>query len=537
MDMDMDEHVQELLNDYRAGRVERRDFLRWAAILGMTVPLAPLLDIPGYTPSAMAARPRVGHGGTMKVVTSAPTTIEPPDLIDEPGIGIVQAVGEYLVHLDDHLIPRPHLATHWSASDSFKTWTFTLRQGVRLHNGKTMTADDVVATFKRLVDPKSHHAAALSALSFLTPQGVTKVDQFTVRFHLERAVSDFPIFLNTTYQAVILPADWPGNFAKHPIGTGPFKLVEYVTQQHAKYVRNPDYWQAGLPYLDGLEIILGLAPENQVTALQSGSADVQLLTSSDALPLLRGNPDIHVLTAPSGGFNGIFVRCDVKPFSDKRVRQAMALCLNRPAMVKTLSGGVGSVGNDNVIPPVYPVYSPIPQRVQNLAMARSLLSAAGHPNGFSIQLTTASDTAGLVAMATVAQQMWAAAGIKVSIKSEPGSVYYNTDWLQSPLTITEWAFRPALGGLFGPAFTSNGVWNASHWKNPAFDRLATAYDATNDLKQRTAIAKQIETIMTDETPAILPVFGATARSVRKNVTGIAANPSSFIDYSRARFTS
>jgi peptide/nickel transport system substrate-binding protein len=206
-------------------------------------------------------------------------------------------------------------------------------------------------------------------------------------------------------------------------------------------------------------------------------------------------------------------------------------------MLKALLGGLGVIGNDNVITQVYPVYSPIPQRVQDVTRAKALLSAAGYPNGFSVTLTTASDTAGLVSMATVAQQMWAAAGSKVTIKSEPGSVYYNTDWLQSPLTVTDWAFRPALGGLLGIAFTSNGIWNASHWKNPTFDRLAAQYDATIDLGQRKAIAKQIEQIMTDETPAILPVFEETSRTIRSNVEGIVADPSSFINYSQAAFSS
>src|SRR5919198_5964099 len=384
----MEEQIQELQAAYREGRIDRREFLKWSAVLGLA---APLVDLS----LARAAGP-VRRGGTMKLATAAPTTIEPPALIDAPGIAVVQPVGEYLVTVDAKLHLHPQLATSWNPSERGQTWTVSLRRGVTFHNGKLLTADDVVATFKRLVNPKGS-SSALSSLSFLKMEGIRKVDRFTVAFHLERPVADFPYYLNT-YQAVILPANWPGHFGKNPIGTGPFKLVEYVPKQRARYVKNPAYRQKGLPYLDGVEITMGLSTDGQVTALLGGSADVLVTTPATALPALRASSNVKVLTARTSAYNGIFMRTDKAPFTDKRVRQAMALCLNRPDIVKSVEQGLGVIGDDNVIAPVFPVYSPIAQRMQDYARARALLHAAGYPHGFSITLTTASDTAELVAL-------------------------------------------------------------------------------------------------------------------------------------------
>jgi peptide/nickel transport system substrate-binding protein len=247
-------------------------------------------------------------------------------------------------------------------------------------------------------------------------------------------------------------------------------------------------------------------------------------------PVLRADPAITILSVPSGSFFGVFMRCDTKPFADNRVRQAMALSLNRPAMMKTLTGGLGAIGDDNVVSRIYPAYTPIPQRTQDYARARALLAAAGYPNGIEATLTTAR---ALVPIATVAQQMWAGAGITISLNPEPETTYYQTDWLQAPLTLTPWVFRPALGQLLTAAFSSDGLWNASHWKSPAFDRLARAYDTTIDPAARKAIAHRIEQIMTDETPAIIPYFLALARAVRHNVHGVSADPDNFIDLRRA----
>src|SRR5579864_6740867 len=224
MNKEMQEYAHELKTAYRNGVIDRREFIRWSAILGLSVPLLDLSQVQAAGPQTRAASPV--RGGTFRIAQTAATTIDPPLLIDGPGITIAHQACELLVDIGADHIPRGRLATSWAPSQSGKVWTVKLRQGVKFHNGQLMTADDVVATFKRLVGPAAVSSAQAS-FSFLPADGIKKIDQFTVQFTLSRVVVDFPSYLNQ-YQAVILPANWPGHFAKNPWGTGAFKLVEYV---------------------------------------------------------------------------------------------------------------------------------------------------------------------------------------------------------------------------------------------------------------------------------------------------------------------
>lgn len=524
MNAEQREHSHELTAAYRNGVIDRCDFIRWSAILGLSIPM---LDL---SPAQAAAPAGPVRGGTIRAAHSPETTIEPHELIDGPGINIIHQVCEMLVWQDAAGVIRPRLATSWTPSQGGQVWTVKLRQGVTFHNGQMLTADDVVSSFKRLVD-KNSGSSALASFSFLTKEGIKKVDQFTVEFDLARPVVDFPAYLNT-YQATIVPANWPGNFAKHPWGTGPFKLVEYVPKQHAKFARNPDYWVKGVPYLDGVQMV-ALSLDGSVQAIQGGSVDMQLNVSTTALPVLKSNPNVKLLTVASSEHRGIFMRCDVAPYKDKRVRQAMAFGLNRPDIIKSVTQGLAVLGNDNVVAPSFTLYSPIPQRAQDYAKAKALLSAAGHPNGFSATLVTASDTSYLVPLATIAQQMWKPLGIDITLKPEPGSVYYTNDWLQTPLNATDWGYRAVPSIMFNTAYISATIppkgWNASHWSNPKFDSLVKQLDSELDFSKRKAITKQIELLMTDETPSIIPFFLKSATFIRTNVHAFVPDAIGFTD--------
>lgn len=502
----------------RAGRIDRREFVKWSAILGLALPRVDLARAQDATPVP---------GGTLRFAVDPAATIEPHQLNDDPGIGTVHQVCEMLVDTDYDGNLQPRLATGWEPVDGGKSWTVTLRQGVTFHNGQPMTADDVVASFKRLVDPNSG-SSALATFDFLTGDGVRKVDDFTVAFDLARAVVDFPAYLNS-YQAVILPATWPGGFAENPIGTGAFKLVEFVPQQRVRYERNPNYWLPGVPYLDSVEAIT-LAPDNQVTALLGGAVD--MIGNPAAMPLVRDNPDVQTLTVGSSGHDGVFMRVDQDPFTDKRVRQAMALCMNRPDLIASVWQGLGEVANDNVFAPVFPVSVPIEQRAQDFERAKALLAEAGHPNGFAATLTTSSDTAPLPTMAAVVQQMLQPVGIDVEIRAEPSSIYFATDWLETPFNITNWGGRATPSQYLGTAYVTGSVWNASHWSNPAFDGLVGQLDAELDLDKRKGIAQQIATIMTDEVPAIIPFFIRAATFARANVQSYVPDRIGFRDLRR-----
>ena len=330
------------------------------------------------------------------------------------------------------------LATSWEPSEGGKVWTFKLRQGVKFHDGSPMTADDVVASFQRLVDPANASPAA-GAMPFLKKEGVAKVDDHTVRFTLDRPIGTFPYFTQT-YNCVILPADYAGNFAEKPVGTGPFKLVSYRPQEGATFERNPDYWDPPKPYLDRLEIQTFESPQPMVLALQSGDIQVvQQLSYIDAQGI-RNAPGVTLIQADAADHRQLCMRTDMKPFDDKRVRQAVALCFDRPTMVRGLLGGLRRCGERPSDRPDLPGEDRDRPAPGQYAEGPRLLAAAGYPQGFTIDLYT-HQYLELPQFAALAQRDARPAGIKVNLKVEPTNLYYN-HWTEVSFGLTDWTSRP-----------------------------------------------------------------------------------------------
>jgi peptide/nickel transport system substrate-binding protein len=502
--------------------LSRRRFLAGTSMLALTLAFAGMAPL---SSSAFAQTPAPRRGGSLKVAVPAATTIDPVKLNSSGGIAIVQQAAEYLVYAEPDLTLRPVLATSWEPSEGGKVWTFALRQGVKFHDGRPMTADDVVASFQRLVDPANASPAA-GAMPFLKKEGIAKVDQHTVRFTLERPIGTFPYFTHT-YNCVILPADYAGNFAEKPVGTGPFKLISYRPQEGATFERNPDYWDAPKPYLDRLEIQTFESPQPMVLALQSGDVQVvQQLSYIDAQGI-RNAPGIALIQADAADHRQLCMRTDTKPFDDKRVRQAVALCFDRPTMVRGLLGGLADVANDHPIAPIYPEKIEIPQRQANVQQAKQLLTAAGYPQGFTIDLYT-HQYLELPQFAALAQQMLTPAGIKVNLKVEPTNLYYN-HWTEVSFGLTDWTSRPVAAQILAQSFRSTAEWNAAHWKNPQFDDMLAKFEAEPDVNARSKIGNDMATLLNDEVPAVIAYFNKNLRASRATVKNLTGSMSNYLD--------
>lgn len=484
------------------------------------------LATPGLS---LAASPK--RGGTLRVAAGEAKTIEPLRMNNSGAIATVQQVVEYLAWVERDLTLRPVLATGWMTPDGGKSWLFDIRQGVTFHNGQELTADDVVASFQRFVDPASASPGA-AQLSFLRKQGITRTGPYQVRFELDRPIGQFPYYTNN-YNAAILPAGITGSFADNPIGTGPFKLVGYKPGESASFVRNEHYWQPGKPYLDRVEFGFYDSPQAMVIALQGEQADLIVGTGYfDTLPLV-GSPDFRILDTRSSEHRQLTMRVDSKPFDDKRVRQAVALCMRRPELIKGLLGGDGDIGNDHLVAPIYPVSVNLPQRAWDLVQARQLLTESGYPNGFDIDLYTANYLE-LPQYAQLIEQMLRPAGIRTSLKVEPTDTYYE-HWTEVTFGLTDWTSRPAPEQLMGEAFRSFSESNAAKWKNAEFDKVLQELEAETDPVTRSALARQAAEILNDEVPAVVAYFTGNLRPARSNVQGVEANISFFLDLTNAWF--
>ena len=539
---DRDSHLQHelgqhLREEWLAGRMSRREFLRSATVLGLSA--ATIAGLVGGTGGERArAQAPAKKGGTIQVALVPPTAaLDPVTMYDAGAIAVVQQVAEYLVWAENDLRLRPVLATHWEPDSAGKTWTFTLRDGVKFSTGQALTADDVVATFDRLTDPLTKSAARSNFKGILSKGNIEKLGSTRVAFHLDRAFVDFPYLVSSTnYNAVVQPQNYAGDFEKHPVGTGPFSLAAYTPKEAASFKRNSGYWQNGLPYLDGVEFRFFAETQPQVLALQAGAVDMMVATPFQGSQALFGDPNVNVLLTRSSKHRAVHMRVDQTPFTDKRIRQAIALCLDRPKIVQGLFQGKADVGNDEMFAPLFPGAPSIPQRVQNYEKAKQLLREAGISGDLKITLTY-EEYQEVPQYAVFLQEMMKPAGIAVALEQMTQAAYYGSGstqpWLQVPMGVTDWASRTIPSQFILPAYTCSGVWNSAHWCSEEYDRLANQYDATLDQSSRRSIAGKLAGLQQDATPAIIAYWIRAPRAVRKRVQGVEANGSDFLDLTKA----
>ncbi|RWC58651.1 ABC transporter substrate-binding protein [Mesorhizobium sp.] len=506
------------VDEYQGGFLKRRDFLKYAALLGLT----------GFAASQGlgGARASAAAGGTVRVGLGQPTkAIDPVSVTDPASIGVISQVGEYLILDDPKDGLQPKLALSWEADETASRWTFKLRQGVKFHDGRAVTGRDVVASFERLVDPASGSSALSAYKGILSKGGAKLVDDETVAFDLDGPNSNFPFYVSSdVYNAVILPADYAGDFEKAFNGTGPFKLESFRPKQGASFVRNPDYWgDKALP--DRVEIKFFDDEQAQVLALQAGQLDV--IPSTTRLELaIEGNPNFKLLSVQASSHDQVHLRTDQAPFTDKRIRRALALTIDREAVVKGLLKGRAIVGNDTPFAPIFPSADPsVPQRKQDIAEAKRLLGEAGVPNGFEVTLTT-ERAYDIPDYAVIIQNFAKKAGIDVKLNVLPQDAYYGSatfgtsPWLDSVLGITDYGHRGTPDIFLNATLKSSGAWNAAHFNNPAYDALLLDYSKARDLQAQRLVAGKIQTLLLDETPAIISYFSQYSRIVSSKVEGV-----------------
>ncbi|MBI3900051.1 MAG: ABC transporter substrate-binding protein [Gammaproteobacteria bacterium] len=526
-----------LIDDYLAGHLTRRQLLRHASVLGMTS----LVGGIGVALSPTAAR--AATSSTLRVASTAPTaTIDPIKVSDTGGLVLLCQTGEFLVNSGGDLLLTPVLATSWKPSTDGKVWTFKLRKGVKFHNGKAMTANDVVATFDRLTDPANASSALSVFKDVLSKGSVRKVDDFTVEFQLDAANGNFPYLVSSdNYNSIILPADYAGDFEKNFIGTGPFKLEKYTPKVGVSFVRNPDYW--GMKALvERVEFSFFDNAQAQILAFQGRRVDViQQISVLKARGLLK-DPDVNLIRLKSSAHSQVHMRTDMAPFTDKRVRQALALCLNRPKIIQGLFQNLASLGNDSPFAPAFPsTDTSVPQRAENIQKAKQLMAAAGAKDGFNVTLTTEKYLE-IPEYAVLIQNAAKKIGINITLNVKDQSAYYGkavygeSDWLDSVLGITDYGHRGVPNVVLGAPLKSDGTWNSAHFKNKEYDRLVTNYVAALDTSSQRTAAGEIQRLLLDETPAIFGYFYDFLAVTAKNVVGVKPTAMSHLFLGQARFT-
>jgi peptide/nickel transport system substrate-binding protein len=459
----------------------RRTFLRGGVLLaaGGVAARGVALD---RIPNAKKGSTKPVYGGKLTIGTAfgGPTdSLDPAVANQGADYYRTYALFEALCVLDPTTFAvKNQLAESLEPNAKGTVWTIRLRSGVTWHDGKSLTADDVIYSLKRNQKIGLNGTYATDVIDF---SGLKKINQLTLQIPLTVARADYPLDLCAPLMIV---QDGATNF-KHPIGTGPFKYVSFTPGQTSLFAKNENYWVSGRPYLDYLEVTTIADPSSRVNALIAGEVNAIDQMDFASGRQYKNTSAFQLIETTTGSIIPFTMACDIAPFDDVRVRQAMRLIADRPNLVEVAQLGFGKIANDLEGQGQPDYASQLPQRVQDIGKAKSLLKAAGH-DGLTVTLNTSALQPGMLEGSTAYAQQAKAAGVNVIINNISPANYYGPGYLHYPFGVDGWVYLP-IEQFIAAAFVPGAPYNTTHWKVPKFDALYNQARGTFD----TATRKQL----------------------------------------------
>ena len=492
-----------ILNDikskYRSGKLSRRQFMEGALAMGMTVAAAST-----FTADVLAATPKKGgriragiaHGSTTDSLD--PGTYE-NGYMNNLNYAIHNQIGE--VQADGSLAPE--LAESWEPSNGAASWVFNLRKGVEFHNGKTLTADDVVASINhhRGEDSKSAAKSLLETIKEIKADGPN-----AVRVELTGGNADFP-FIVSDYHIAIKPSEDGKIDPLSSVGTGGYVLDEHEAGVRSMFKRNPNYFKSDKAHFDEFEMISIIDTTARTSALKTGDVDVMDRCDLKTVHLLGKTPGINVQETTGTKHYTFPMRTDTAPFDNNHVRLALKFAMDREAIVKTVLRGHGALGNDHPIAPSNPFHNKdLPQRAYDPEKARFHLKKA-NMEGLTVDLSAA-DAAfpGAVDAAVLYKEQASKIGININVIREPNDGYWSNVWMNKPWGACYWGGRPTEDWMFTTTYMSGAAWNDTFWEHEKFNKLLLEGRAETDNDKRRAIYYEMQEIVSNEGGALVPMF-------------------------------
>jgi peptide/nickel transport system substrate-binding protein len=501
-------------------RTDRRTFLKTA--LG-----ASALVATGGAPAVARAQSR--PGGTLTFATSAlPPNIEP----HMQGLDIWQKrkplIYENLVWIDHALEARPELAERWEQKSPTE-YVFHLRRGVKFHNGKDLDAEDVKYSYERIRDPKVSPGA--NDLTFV--KSIDVVDKQTVRFTLSGPAATFLVNVGGKYNGVI-PKDAGGDgkaLLTKAVGTGPFSVEEFDPSRRLLLKKNPTYWGAQKPALDTI-VFQAIPDESSIVAgLRTGQVQMAEFSSALSFRVAKSVPTLEAVQAPSTRWVVLDLAGDQEPTSKLEVRQAIALGIDRAAILQIAGAGLGQ--RLGLLPPGLTFWAlgpgDLPNQQRDVARAKALLQKAGYTGRVPMKIRNIVGFPALAAALPVIVDNLKEVGIDVNVETVDGGVWIK-DWIvpQSPPTMNEW------GGFVDPdqAFhrhfhSAPGGKDFRRWKNAQADELLDTGRTTLDRARRKEIYDRVQRLMAED-PISIPLYSPDLLyAMQKSVKGFQPHPTGF----------
>ena len=498
-------YIPELVEQYQKDKISRREFLRYAGLLGMSLASASsIIDL--SRPKALHAA-NIQRGGTLRVAANVQKVSHLSTISWTAARNAIGNVAEFLTYSDGNNITHPYLLKNWKVSDDLKTWTLNVRKGVKFNNGDTFTAEDVIFTMNQWMD-KNVGSSMLGLLgSYLSPTGIEKSGEYQVTLHLDRPEIAVPEHFYHFPAMVFNHKTFEGDFIKRPHGTGPYTLKAYEESGRCLLKRRNDYWQKGadgqlLPYMDAIEFIdMGTEMAPQIAAIQSGEIDMielSVAAGPDVFQAAKSDPNVMTYGVATAQARVLRMRVDLEPWSDNRVRLALKNCLNREKILALAYFGEGVQAADYHVYPGHPEHCEKPIPKYDPQKAKQLLKEAGYPKGLDVKLAVSSDWTDVVRIAEIVKKDAAPSGLRISIESMPTSKYWEI-WLEVPFGITPWNHRPLGTMALNLGYTSNPDgkpvrWNETRWVDKEFNQLLKQANQTIDVDERRKIFCKLEDI-------------------------------------------
>ena len=410
----------------------------------------------------------------------------------------------------------PRLAVSATPNRDATRWQVKLRKGVKWHDGKPFTADDVLYSIRYVLDPKTKSEGVAQAEP-IDIKASRKVSPTEIVFHLKRPIGDFKRVLGQKTGMII--QDGTKNFTK-PIGTGPYTLLEWKPGVRTRLGKFDGYW--GNTHLDELVFLTISDPAARLNAVLSGQAQAMIFIDFAQAAAQKGNKKLKLLVAKAPQTVPITMRMDLDPFKDARTRTAFKLAVDRPKMVSAVFGEFGQVMND-LFGKGYPSYnSALPQRHYDPEKAKSLLKAAGQ-EGVKVTLYTSSSVPGMLESATAYKEQAKAAGITVDLVKLPSDTYFSNDkYLKVPMYQSSWG--ASFESVAQDGFFTNSPYNETAWKNPAWEKAFRKAQGIPDDARRNAAYKALQVSLYKEDGYLIWGASSIVDAVSSKVNGLKPNP-------------